>query len=132
MLDFDYNEYDRNKWGKVTLYPDFHNGWNQRWQFMGGEIACKGYGDRQVPNLRLDVFSAEKHNGAKVGVYQRNGGKHQKWSLKEEGSRSGHHHGDHGGHGSHGSHGSHGHQWGTFGGGWKKPGSSSSSSSSSD
>jgi len=87
VLDFDYNEYDRTRWGRVYLTSDYHGGWNQRFQFVGGEIACKGYGaggaraHQQVPNLRLDVFGGDRNDGAKVGIYQRTGRSNQKWKL---------------------------------------------------
>merc|ERR1712198_527452 len=68
VLDFDYNEYDRTRWGRVYLTSDYHGGWNQRFQFVGGEIACKGYGARSVFTKGL------------VGRI-RSGNSHEKYSL---------------------------------------------------
>jgi len=81
VLDFHWHDYQRSQWGKVYLTPDFHNGWNQRWWWTmeGIELVCKGFAHQTVPNLRLDVFASETHNGAKVGVYQRNGARNQQW-----------------------------------------------------
>lgn len=82
VLDFHFDDYQRNQWGKVYLHLDFHNGWNQRWQMYREEIICKGSAKQEIPNLRLDVFAGETHNGAKIGVYQRNGGANQSWRLQ--------------------------------------------------
>jgi len=84
VLDFHFDDYQRNQWGKVYLTTDFHNGWNQRWQMSNGEIICKGSNKQAIQNLRLDVFAGETHNGAKVGVYQRNGGANQSWRLQDD------------------------------------------------
>jgi len=84
VLDFHWDDYQRNHWGKVYLHQDFHNGWNQRWEMHQGEIICKGSNRQTIPNLRLDVFAGETHNGAKVGVYQRNGAQNQSWRFQEE------------------------------------------------
>ena len=82
MLDLNWHDYQRTGWGKVYLHADFHGGWNQRWEFLNGEIACKGTQHRQIPNLRLDVHGSCTGNGSKVGVFQRNGAQNQKWTLK--------------------------------------------------
>ena len=82
VLDFHWNDYQRNQWGKVYLSPDFHNGWNQRWQMDGREVVCKGFARQTVNNLRLDVFGGESQSGAKVGVYQRNGAPNQRWRFQ--------------------------------------------------
>jgi len=82
VLDFHWHDYQRNQWGKVYLSPDFHNGWNQRWQMDGREVVCKGFARQTVNNLRLDVFGGESQSGAKVGVYQRNGAPNQRWRFQ--------------------------------------------------
>ena len=82
VLDLNWHDYQRTGWGKVYLHADFHGGWNQRWEFLNGEIACKGTQHRQIPNLRLDVHGSCTGNGSKVGVFQRNGAQNQKWTLK--------------------------------------------------
>ena len=82
VLDFHWQDYQRSQWGKVYLHTDFHNGWNQRWQVIRGEIVCKGFPRQTVPNLCLDVFGSQSGNGAKVGVYAKTGGQNQRWQLK--------------------------------------------------
>ena len=82
VLDLNWHDYQRTGWGKVYLHTDFHGGWNQRWQFLNGEIACKGTQHRELPNLRLDVHGAGTRNGSKVGVHPRNSAQNQKWTLK--------------------------------------------------
>ena len=97
VLDLDSTQYQSSGWGRVTLWPEFHGGWNQRWQFIQGEIECKGTQFQLIPYLRLDVWGAETGNGAKVGVYQRTGSHNQRWTLQ----------GSHGGHGGHVPYGGH-------------------------
>ena len=87
VLDFHWHDYQRNQWGKVYLSPDFHNGWNQRWQMDGREVVCKGFARQTVPNLCLDVKAHASNNGAKVGVYQRNGGSNQRWRVQGDNLR---------------------------------------------
>lgn len=82
VLDFNFDDYRGKQWGEVYLTTDFHNGWNQRWQVDRGEIVCKGFARQTVPNLRLDVFAGKSDNGAKVGVYQKNGGHNQRWRIQ--------------------------------------------------
>ena len=82
VLDFNFDDYRGKQWGEVYLTTDFHNGWNQRWQVDRGEIVCKGFAQQTVPNLRLDVFAGKSDNGAKVGVYQKNGGHNQRWRIQ--------------------------------------------------
>ena len=81
VLDFHWWDYQEDNWGKVYL-NDFNNGWNQKWEFDGKEIICKGFRHRTVENLRLDVHSWATHNGAKVGVYQRTRNSNQRWHLQ--------------------------------------------------
>ena len=82
VLDFNFDDYQGSQWGKVYLTNDFHNGWNQRWQISGPEIICKGFARQTVPNLCLDVKACASNNGAKVGVYERNGGSNQRWRVQ--------------------------------------------------
>merc|ERR1712212_29774 len=84
VLDFDHSEYEDEDWGRVTLNEDCHNGWNQRWRIRDGEIFCKGSEDNTIEDLCLDVNGAKTHNGAKIGVYQRNGQDNQKWRLEDD------------------------------------------------
>ena len=81
VLDFHCGDYQEDNWGKVYL-NEFNNGWNQKWQIDGKEIICKGFQNRAVDGLRLEVHSSATHNGAKVGVYHRTGNPNQNWEFQ--------------------------------------------------
>ena len=83
VLDFQWRDYQEHNWGKIYL-NEFISGWNQKWQFEGREIICKGFQHKTVENLRLDVHGSATHNGAKVGVYQATGNPNQKWQLQSK------------------------------------------------
>ena len=75
-----WHEYERDYWGQAYL-NEFNGGWNQRWEIVGQEIECKGFKDKPVANLRLDVFGSSQENGAKVGVFRRTGNPNQAWTI---------------------------------------------------
>ena len=81
VLDFHWGDYQKHGWGKVYLH-EFNGGWNQKWQFDGRELVCKGFRNKMVHDLRLDVNGGAINNGAKVGVYQKNGNANQRWQLQ--------------------------------------------------
>ena len=81
VLEFHCVDYQEDNWGKVYL-NEFNHGWNQKWQLDGKEIICKGFQNRTIENLRLEVHSSATHNGAKVGVYHRTGNPNQQWRLQ--------------------------------------------------
>jgi len=84
VLDFCFADYEKENWGKVRLTNDCHDGWNQRFHMDQCEIFCKGSTCKTISNLCLDVAEGGDHNGAKVGVCEKNGGQNQCWRLEEK------------------------------------------------
>ena len=82
-MDFHWINFQKHGWGKVYLH-DSHGGWNQKWQFDGREFVCKGFENKRVHDLRLDVEGHNTHDGAKVGVFKANGGMNQQWNIQSK------------------------------------------------
>ena len=84
-LDFHWDDYQNSddQWGKIYLGECSYN-WNQKWEFDGNELVCKGSPYEPVSGLRMDIYQNGTDDGTKVGVYQQNGAGNQLWSYQGE------------------------------------------------
>jgi len=82
-LDFHWDDYQNSddQWGKIYLGECSHN-WNQKWEFDGNELVCKGSPYEPVSGLRMDIYQNGTEDGTKVGVYQQNGAGNQLWTYQ--------------------------------------------------
>jgi len=82
-LDFHWDDYESSdeEWGKIYLH-DYTNLWNQRWEFTGSELICKGSPHDVMDGLRMDIFHQEYDDGAKVGVHMQNDTPAQSFRLQ--------------------------------------------------
>jgi len=80
-LDFHWDDFENSddRWGKIYLNEECTDLWNQRWEFAGHEIICKGSPHEPMDGLRMDIFQNQSDDGTKVGVYMQNGDENQRW-----------------------------------------------------
>ena len=82
MLDFNWNDFKRNGWGRVYLTDYKDDGLNQQFEWVDDEIRCKGFPGNTKIDLRLEVSFSKPFHLAEVGINYRKSRANQKWKIK--------------------------------------------------